>query len=121
MTTVKSLVPKDGFNNSVIKKIAKKENGKIVWIPTYNFGEMFDVSYLKDIDIDYKYLFSSVVEIKGSYYENGVFSSLDEKIEKPILILNFKENFFEEVHKNSIPVEEVISLLLRKTGKLYPI
>ncbi len=105
MTTVKTIIPKDSFIHSRLYTIAQENSGKIQWVPTYDFGQMFNLTYLHDIDVDYRYMFSAVVEVKGTYFENGVYHSLNEDIEKPILILNFKEDFFEQIHKNSVPVE----------------
>ena len=116
MTTVKSLIPKDSFTNSEIYTAAKAQSGKIQWIPTYNFGRMFNIQYLDEIDVDYKYMFSAVVEVKGFYYENGVFSSLAANVEKPVLILNYKEDFFQQVYKNSIPIEGSYFFVMTKDG-----
>ncbi|MCX7709989.1 MAG: sensor histidine kinase [Clostridia bacterium] len=118
MTTVKSLIPKDSFINSGIYSIAKSQSGKIQWIPTYDFGQMFDIQYLKDVDVDYKYMFSAAVEVNGSYYENGVFSSLSADIEKPVLILNFKEDFFQQIYKNSLPIEGSYFFVATKDGRI---
>jgi two-component system sensor histidine kinase YesM len=118
MTTVKTLIPKDNFINSEIYTIAKSKSGKIQWIPSYDFGKMFGVSYLEGIDVDYKYMFSVTVEVKGSYYENGVFSSLAADVERPVLIINYKEDFFQQIYKNSIPIEGSYFFVVTKDGQI---
>lgn len=118
MTTVKSLIPKDRFVNSEIYAAAKAQSGKIQWIPSYDFGQMFNISYLEGINVDYRYMFSATVEVKGSYYENGVFSSLAADVEKPVLILNYKEDFFQQIYRNSIPIEGSYFFVVTKEGQI---
>lgn len=118
MTTVKSIIPKDSFINSKIYTAAKEQSGKIIWIPTYDFEKMFDLKYLEGVNIDYRYMFSAVVEVKGTYYENGVYSNLKEDIEKPILVLNFKEDFFKQIYNNSIPVDKSYFFVVTKDGQI---
>lgn len=118
MTTIKSLIPKDSFVNSEIYTVAKEQSGKIKWIPTYDFGKMYNIQYLEGIDVDYRYMFSAAVEVKGSYYENGVFSSLAADVEKPVLILNLKEDFFQQIYKDSIPVEGSYFFVATKDGRI---
>jgi two-component system sensor histidine kinase YesM len=79
---------------------------------------MFGVSYLEGIDVDYKYMFSVTVEVKGSYYENGVFSSLAADVERPVLIINYKEDFFQQIYKNSIPIEGSYFFVVTKDGQI---
>ncbi len=117
-TVVKSLIPEGSFIGSPIHSIAEEGNGKIKWIPTYDFAEMFNIEYLKNVDVDYKYMFSAVVEVNGSYYENGVFTTLSDDIEKPYLILNFKEDFFQQVYRNSIPAKGSYYFVITKDGQI---
>jgi len=118
MTTVKSFIPKDSFINSELYNTAREHSGRIKWIPTYDFGKMFGLKYLDNVTVDYKYMFSAVVEVKGTYYESGVFSKLDEDIEKPILVVNFKEDFFQQVYRESIPVEGSYFFVITKDGHI---
>lgn len=118
MTTVKCLIPKDNFIISEIYTIAKTHSGKIQWIPSYDFGKMFNISYLEGIDVDYRYMFSAAVEVKGTYYENGVFSSLAADVERPVLIINYKEDFFQQIYKYSIPIEGSYFFVVTKDGQI---
>lgn len=118
MTTVKSLIPKDNFIDSEIYHIAKENSGKIQWIPTYDFGQMFRVPYLTDLDVDYKNMFSSVVEINGSFYQDGLSTSIPADSEKPFLILNFKEDFFQQVYQNSISSEGSYYFVITQDGQI---
>lgn len=118
MTTVKGLIPKEGFVNSRLYTMAKEQAGKIQWVPTYDFAKMFNVEYLNDVNIDYRYLFSAVIEVNGTYYDNGVYASMGSDTEKPILILNFKEDFFQKLFKNSIPVDDSYFFIITQDGQV---
>lgn len=114
-STFKSLIPRENYVKSQIYQKAKTENSGMQWIPTYDFGQMFNIQYLENIDVDYKYMFAAIVGINDSFYANSDFS-FSEGIEKPTLILNFKEDFFHEIYEDSIPVEGSSFFVIDKEG-----
>ncbi|MNJ39466.1 Sensor histidine kinase YehU [compost metagenome] len=64
---------------------------------------MFQLEYLKDYDYEYKYLFSSVTLMNGSYTQSVDYRTLAEK---PVLVVNFKETLFNDVFVGSLPVAD---------------
>ncbi|GIO14362.1 hypothetical protein J19TS2_39170 [Cohnella xylanilytica] len=99
----KNFIPIREFDGSAIHLLAKRGEGKIQWVPTYDFAEMYRVPYLKQVDYDYRYLFSAVSMIQGTYFK-GRFKAYSELKDKPILILNFKDSLYTNVFDGSLPV-----------------
>lgn len=112
----KNYIPSGTFSESLLYKNAKNELGKLSWIPTYEFSKMFNISYLKDANLDYKYLFSAVLMLKNSYYDGSRYLTFPVDIERPVLLVNFKEQFFENVYRSSIPVEGSYYFVITKDG-----
>lgn len=97
-------IPYKNFNKTDIYNKTMKSNGAIQWIPTYDFIKMFGMDYLDNVNFDFKYTFSAVRMLNCSYIENGKSMSLDKSIERPILIVNFKEDLYRKAFKN-IPIK----------------
>lgn len=117
-TAGKSFIPKGAFTNSKLYDIAKKEDGKLKWAPTYNFSDMFNVNYMKESNIDYRYLFSAVEMVKSSSFDGSNYLTLDENIERPVLLVNFKEEFFQKVFYNSVPIQGSYYFIITKEGQI---
>lgn len=98
-------IPYKNFNKTSIYKKAVEADGALSWIPTYDFIKMFGPDYINSSNFDYRYMFSAVRMLNCSYVENGFSMNLDESIEKPILIINFKEDLFRKTLGNSIPIK----------------
>ncbi|WP_123039659.1 sensor histidine kinase [Cohnella candidum] len=113
----KNFIPMQGFSDTEISRIARRGSGKTEWVPTYDFAEMYRVPYLKDMDYDYKYLFSAVSMIQGTYFK-GTFRAYSDMQDKPILILNFKDSLFSGVFAGSIPVSGSTYFVVDGTGRV---
>jgi two-component system sensor histidine kinase YesM len=116
--TGKSFIPAEGFTNTELYQLAVEHKGRTQWVPTYDFAEMFKLDYMKNVNIDYRYMFSAVQLIQGAYFDGTTFHSFADHIEKPVLIVNFKENFFRNVFNNSIPVKGGYYFLISKDGRI---
>ncbi|NMA66480.1 MAG: histidine kinase, partial [Clostridiaceae bacterium] len=97
---------------------AKQEEGKLHWIPTYDYSDMFNISYIKDLNVDYRYMFSVVEMIGSSIYDGSEYVGFDSDTERPILIINYKEDFFQKVFNNSIPIEGSNYYVITKEGQI---
>ena len=81
-------VPYDEFQQSSLFQVAKQAKGKIVWVSTYSYEEMYGLKQYKGIQYDYPYLFSAVKQINCDTEKKG---------EKPILIISYRPDFLEEI------------------------
>ena len=70
---------------------AKEADGKLVWIPTYEYKEMFSVKGLEQVETEYERLFTAVRKLHPSKISSGRIMKLDEKVEEPYLVVNFTE------------------------------
>ncbi|MFC4101336.1 sensor histidine kinase [Paenibacillus xanthanilyticus] len=113
----KNFIPIDGFQGTRLDETARAGEGKIKWVPTYNFADMYDIGYLKTMDYDYKYLFSAVSMIQGAY-EKGKFRAYTDLKDKPILLLNFKDALFTNVFAGSIPVGGASYFVVDERGQI---
>ena len=107
-------IPYENFNKTPIYREAMQANGALIWIPTYDFVKMFGPDYVNGSTFDYRYMFSAVRVLNCSYVENGVGVNLDESIEKPILIVNFKEDLFRKTLGSSIPIKGTYYFVINK-------
>lgn len=117
-TTGKNFIPEGGFTNSVIYKIAKNDTPGVKWIPTYDFTEMFNLPYMKNANIDYRYLFSAVEMVQASYFNGRDYLTLAPSIEKPVLIVNIKEDFFRNIFSDSIPIDGSTYYIVTPSGHI---
>ncbi|WP_019637074.1 sensor histidine kinase [Paenibacillus fonticola] len=99
----KNFIPHEVFPETELFQAAWHGDGKTEWYPTYHFADMFQLEYLKDYDYEYKYLFSSVTLMNGSYTQSVDYRTLAEK---PVLVVNFKETLFNDVFVGSLPVAD---------------
>ncbi len=117
--TNSAFIPNGTINKTRVYSIAERANGKLQWVPTYDYADMFNFPELKKLNnIDYRYLFSAVRMLNCSYIENGNYISLDKSIERPILIINLKESVISNVFKDSIPIKGSTFLVLDSNGSI---
>jgi two-component system sensor histidine kinase YesM len=85
-------VPYDTFAESDIYAAATKANGKLVWIPTYSYVEMYKQTAYASIDYNYPYLFSAVKQINCIDHSKGRVA--------PILIVSFLPSYLDQIVLN---------------------
>ncbi|RUS48528.1 sensor histidine kinase [Cohnella sp. AR92] len=113
----KNFIPIGTFGETEISRLARQEGGRIQWLPTYDFAEMYHVSYLQGADYDYRYLFSAVTTIQGTY-SKGKFKAYSDLQDKPVLILNFKDTLFSKVFEGSLPVSGGTYMVVDGQGRI---
>ncbi|CAH1195144.1 hypothetical protein PAECIP111892_01968 [Paenibacillus auburnensis] len=112
----KSFIPADALKASRIYQTAEAAKGKIMWIPTYKFAEMFHIQYLDNIKTDYEYMFSAAEMLDGAIINGSVYYTFPEGVEAPVLLVNFKEDFFKNLLEESIPIEGSYYMVLSREG-----
>lgn len=92
-TTLPNIIPAGNFKDTEIYKMAMEGKGKTVWIPTYDFFQMFSQEYIPSSDLSYQKNFSAAKLIKtfdGDY---------------AILLINFLDTFFTSVFDHNLAYE----------------
>lgn len=117
-TTSKNYIPKGALKATDIYKRASADQGKILWIPTYKFTEMFHVPNLNDANLEYKYLFSVVQMMNNKYFDGRQFLTMPKDVELPILIINLKEDFFRDIFSESSPIDGSLYYVLSEEGNI---
>lgn len=109
-------IPFNYFNMSKLYKDAKDFQGRLRWIPTYDFSDIYNQAYLKNIDLDYKYLFSAVKIVNSLDNTDNLFTSLPKNVEKPLLIINFKADMFTSIVDKYRPISSSKYYIFSTTG-----
>lgn len=107
-TDFKNFIPFGEFTKSEIYHAAIEARGRLCWIPTYDFAEMFHVKYMEDVNIGYRHMFSAVKLVTGSGNDT----------EDLVLIVNFKEDFFRNTFTGSIPFEDGYYFIMSPDGQV---
>lgn len=87
-------VKPDKLHTSELYRQTRMADGKLIWIPTYDFAKQFDQQELTDMDPRYRYVFSAAQLLKSSIVQDGVVRSWQARTEYPMLLINFNESFF---------------------------
>lgn len=93
LTTLPNIIPAEHFKDTDIYKMAVEAKGKTVWVPTYDFFEMFSQNYIASTDLSYQKNFSATKLIKtfdGDY---------------AILLINFLDTFFTSIFDSNLTYE----------------
>ena len=86
-------IPYNEFPESELYLEAKAGRGKLQWVPTYKYDEMYGLSEVNSIDNKEKYLFSAVKQI-------NCISDLDENRFQPILVVSFLPDYLDNLLKD---------------------
>jgi two-component system sensor histidine kinase YesM len=113
----KNFIPAGVIQHTSIYGDAVKNEGKIIWIPTYNFSQMFDVAYMDKANIEFRYMFSAAVQVNGSYFDGSSYFTFAPDIEKPVLLVNYKEDFLQNVFRRSLPVDGSYYFIVTSNGQ----
>lgn len=108
----------DNYVNSKLYKDTVKLNGKMNWEPTYNFLTMFGHEEYKNLHFDVQDVFSASRVINSFYINGNIFNVLDNKVEKPILTIYFKENLMDDIFNNCIPLNGAKYYIIDNKGNI---
>jgi len=90
----KNFYPKGSFVKSEAYAAAEGANGALAWMPTYDYVDMFGLDDIfRTIRLDYTNVFSAVQHLNLATVKAGTIRSLPSSIERPVLVINFREDF----------------------------
>lgn len=115
---VRNTYPPDHFYSSALFDRAAEGKGRIAWVPTYDYTVMHQLPELAGTDIDYHYVFSAVREINPSCVRNDVIVRAEQGSEKPVLVMNFKDDVYANIFRDSIPIEGAVFLVAGEDGTI---
>lgn len=110
--------PPDHFYDSALYLRAAEQKGLLAWVPTYDYSRMHQLPDLDGADIEYRYLFSAVRQMNPSCVRNDAIVRAREGSEKPILVMNFRDDVYADIFQNSIPIEGAIFFVASKDGTI---
>ena len=88
----KNYYPNHSFMGSKIQKAADEANGKLVWIPAYNYLDMFSIEDMPRDFLEYEHVFTAVRKLQLSRVESGHIEHLENKADQMYLVVNFTED-----------------------------
>lgn len=122
-------IPHKSFYRAPLYKEALKGGGSLIWEPTFDFVEMFDLAGIAKVKIDYQYIFSAIRLVEPVYigedyssaYNQGggaVVKKIDAELERPVLMIVMKEAFLSDIYESSISVEGSQYVILNNQGQV---
>lgn len=115
---VKNTYPPDHFYSSELYQAAAEGKGRIAWVPTYDYTRMHALPELAGTDIDYRYIFSAVRQINPSCVRNDIIVRASKGSEKPALVMNFKDDVYANIFRDSIPIQGSVFLVASENGTI---
>ena len=88
----KNYYPNHSFMGSKIQKAADEANGKLVWIPAYNYMDMFSIEDMPRDFLEYEHVFTAVRKLQLSRVESGHIEHIENKTDQMYLVVNFTED-----------------------------
>lgn len=85
------------FTESEIAQKAYEAEGRIVWIPTYSYTNMYGIENLTDQQLSYGNVFSVARWMNLSDVTSGKVKRLRDIMENPVMVVNFKPEYLEEI------------------------
>lgn len=93
-------VPHQTVFDSRVGKDIMDARGKLIWHPTFNFAEMFNVEYLEGIDTDFSSLFSVGRAFRPLDSTSQITAQEIELDDTYILLVCFRTSFFSDTYSN---------------------
>ncbi|MDQ8737709.1 sensor histidine kinase [Paenibacillus sp. LHD-38] len=111
-------VSPEGFQKSYIYEQVKERQGSIVWVPTYDLTRVYNQEQLFGMDQKFKMVFSSARMINSSPIIDGVSHSWPESVERPVLLINFNEEFYRNTVEQRLPVPDSYFYIVSRDGQI---
>ena len=112
-----SLITPSNLGDSYVYTRAMSADGKLQWIPTYDFTEMFKNNELRDY-YNERYIFSAARVMNSFYLDNSTISTLNNNVERPVLIVNFQESFLRNQFEKNLPIKSAEFFIISKEGSI---
>jgi two-component system, sensor histidine kinase YesM len=91
-------VPYNEFLSSDLGTKIIEGNGKLIWYPTYDFAEMFQLDYLRGYNTDFRFLFSAGRVINGFDTTSNPWVQKASNKDTLILLICLRESFFKDAY-----------------------
>lgn len=111
-------VKPDKLHASQLYRDTLRADGKLIWIPTYDFAKQFDQEELGDLDPRYRYVFSASQLLKSSIVQDGVVKSWGARTENPVLLINFNESFFRSPQPGKTALDGSYMFVVSPQGEI---
>ncbi|WP_169081757.1 sensor histidine kinase [Paenibacillus sp. PL91] len=111
-------VSPQGFQRSPIYDQVKERQGSLVWVPTYDLTKVYNQDQLFGMDQKFKMVFSSARMINSSPIIDGVSHAWPDSIERPVLLINFNEEFYRNTVEQSLPVPNSYFYIVSRDGQI---
>jgi two-component system sensor histidine kinase YesM len=108
----------EGFHRSSVYKQVVERQGSLVWVPTYDLTELYGQEQLVDMDTRFKMIFSSARMINSSPVIDGVSYSWPASVERPVLLINFNEEFYRQTVEQTLPVPGSFIYIMSRDGQI---
>lgn len=112
-----SVSPK-GFRNSDLYDQVRDSKGSLVWMPTYDLTEVYNQNELYDMDQKFKMVFSSARMINSAPIIDGVSYIWPDRIERPVLLINYNEEFYRKTVDQRLPVQNSYTYIVSRDGQI---
>ncbi|MBB3114167.1 two-component system sensor histidine kinase YesM [Paenibacillus phyllosphaerae] len=109
-------VSHEGFVQSSIYREVTERRGSLIWIPTYDLTRAYNQSQLYSMDPKFRLVFSSARVINCSPIIDGVSYTWPQTVERPVLLINFNEDFYSKVVEQSLLVDDAYFYVVSKSG-----
>lgn len=112
-------IPIEEFFASQLASEIIEANGRLVWHPVFDFAEIFQMDSLSNTNMDFRHLFSLGRVFRGIDTTSGESPKLLDWPETYILLLCFRESFFQDIFmklKQSTNIDQVF--LIDSHGKI---
>jgi two-component system sensor histidine kinase YesM len=110
-------IPPEGYKQAALFQAARNSNGRLLWVPTFDYLNMFPQKELASVNLDYRYLFSAVRLINPSDIDS-VITKKFEKGSEPILLVTFKADVFQNIFRDKQPFKEGLLEVVNEDGKI---
>lgn len=103
---------------SALYNSGMEARGKLLWVPTFDIADVYNQEAYRKIPRSQRFYFSAVMQLKGTFYENGVSGSLAPDIETPLLIVSYRSDYFKKLFDQVIPVQNASYMVLDPEGQV---
>ncbi len=109
-------IPTGVFKHTELNAKAVAAGGKLTWVPTYKFAEMYNQPKMENLIFDYKYMFSAVKLMNATKikYKTGDGLKLDDLV----LIISFTDKFYDQIFDNDIPIKNMYYFIISEDGRM---
>ncbi len=108
----------EGFRQSSVYEQVMERQGSLVWVPTYDLTVQYGQEQLVDMDTRFKMIFSSARMINSSPVIDGVSYSWPSEVERPVLLINFNEEFYRQTVEQTLPVPGSFIYIMSRDGQI---